>query len=98
MGDDIVRTGEWQRVRQYAADAAGRATPAALAIEGEAGAGKSTLWRAGVPGLFGPACRSAASSASGPAPSSPARLAVLASRGQELAAGLAGEPAFGPLV
>jgi DNA-binding CsgD family transcriptional regulator len=43
---DIVRLAEWQRVREFATGA--RAAPAVLAIEGEAGAGKSTLWRAGV--------------------------------------------------
>jgi DNA-binding CsgD family transcriptional regulator len=43
---DIVRLAEWQRVREFATGA--RAAPTVLAIEGEAGAGKSTLWRAGV--------------------------------------------------
>ena len=43
---DIVRLSEWQRVREFAIGT--RAAPAVLAIEGEAGAGKSTLWRAGV--------------------------------------------------
>ena len=43
---DIVRLAEWQRVREFATGT--RAAPAVLAIEGEAGAGKSTLWRAGV--------------------------------------------------
>jgi DNA-binding CsgD family transcriptional regulator len=43
---DIVRLAEWQRVREFATGA--RAAPAVLALEGEAGAGKSTLWRAGV--------------------------------------------------
>jgi len=43
---DIVRLTEWQRVREFAIGT--RAAPAVLAIEGEAGAGKSTLWRAGV--------------------------------------------------
>ena len=43
---DIVRLAEWQRVRGFAAGT--RNSPAVLAVEGEAGAGKSTLWRAGV--------------------------------------------------
>ena len=43
---DIVRLAEWWRVREFAAGA--RDSPAVLAVEGEAGAGKSTLWRAGV--------------------------------------------------
>jgi DNA-binding CsgD family transcriptional regulator len=43
---DIVRLAEWQRVREFAAGT--RDSPAVLAVEGEAGAGKSTLWRAGV--------------------------------------------------
>ena len=43
---DIVRLAEWQRVRGFAVSVP--ASPALLAVEGEAGAGKSTLWRAGV--------------------------------------------------
>jgi DNA-binding CsgD family transcriptional regulator len=43
---DIVRQAEWQRVRDFAASA--RASPALLTVEAEAGAGKSTLWRAGL--------------------------------------------------
>jgi len=42
----LVRSAEWQRVRDFAQEV--RAAPAALAIQGEAGAGKSTLWRAGL--------------------------------------------------
>ena len=42
---DIVRSAEWQRVAEFAA--ADRTRPAMLVVEGEAGAGKSTLWRAG---------------------------------------------------
>jgi len=45
-GESIVRVAEWRRVREFA-EAAGT-SPAALAVQGEAGAGKSTLWRAGV--------------------------------------------------
>jgi DNA-binding CsgD family transcriptional regulator len=43
---DLVRSAEWHRVRDFAHQV--RASPAALAIQGEAGAGKSTLWRAGI--------------------------------------------------
>jgi DNA-binding CsgD family transcriptional regulator len=44
-GVDPVRSAEWRRVRDFSR--AVRASPAALVIQGEAGAGKSTLWRAG---------------------------------------------------
>jgi DNA-binding CsgD family transcriptional regulator len=46
VASDIVRPAEWRRVREFAADV--RASPAGLALLGEAGAGKSTLWRAGI--------------------------------------------------
>jgi len=46
VSGDLVRAAEGQRVRDFAR--AVRASPAALAIQGEAGAGKSTLWRAGL--------------------------------------------------
>ena len=46
VGGDLVRSAEWGRVRDFARDV--RPSPAALAIQGEAGAGKSMLWRAGV--------------------------------------------------
>jgi DNA-binding NarL/FixJ family response regulator len=42
----IVRSAEWRRVREFALGL--RDSPAGLAVQGEAGAGKSTLWRAGV--------------------------------------------------
>jgi len=42
----LVRTAELRQVRDFAGQV--RAAPAALAIQGEAGAGKSTLWRAGI--------------------------------------------------
>ena len=42
----LVRTAELRQVRDFVQQV--RATPAALAIQGEAGAGKSTLWRAGI--------------------------------------------------
>jgi DNA-binding CsgD family transcriptional regulator len=45
-GRDFVRLAEWRRVREFVMGT--RAAPAGLAIQGEAGAGKSTLWRAGV--------------------------------------------------
>jgi DNA-binding CsgD family transcriptional regulator/tetratricopeptide (TPR) repeat protein len=43
---DLVRPAEWRRVREFAAGV--RDAPSGLALQGEAGAGKSTLWRAGV--------------------------------------------------
>ncbi len=46
VGASLVRSAEARRVRDFAREI--RASPAALAIQGEAGAGKSTLWRAGV--------------------------------------------------
>jgi hypothetical protein len=42
----IVRPTEWRQVREFAT--AARSAPAMLALQGEAGAGKSTLWRGGV--------------------------------------------------
>jgi len=42
----LVRTAELRQVRDFVQQV--RAAPAALAIQGEAGAGKSTLWRAGI--------------------------------------------------
>ncbi len=45
-GSGIVRQAEWRRVRDFALSA--RTFPAVLALQGEAGAGKSTLWRSGV--------------------------------------------------
>lgn len=46
VSGDLVRAVEGQRVRDFAREV--RAAPAALAVQGEAGAGKSTLWRAGI--------------------------------------------------
>jgi DNA-binding CsgD family transcriptional regulator len=43
---DFVRPAEWRQVRRFIV--APRVAPAGLVIQGEAGAGKSTLWRAGV--------------------------------------------------
>jgi DNA-binding CsgD family transcriptional regulator len=45
-GGGIVRLAEWRRVREFASS--GGNSPAVLALQGEAGAGKSTLWRGGV--------------------------------------------------
>src|SRR5262249_38611991 len=45
---ELVRPAEWGRVREFAT--AMSDTPTALAITGEAGAGKSTLWHAGIDG------------------------------------------------
>jgi DNA-binding CsgD family transcriptional regulator len=45
VGGDLVRSAEWRQVRGFAETI--RAAPTALAVQGEAGAGKSTLWRAG---------------------------------------------------
>lgn len=46
VGAELVRPAEWARVRDFTA--AFSDTPTALAITGEAGAGKSTLWHAGI--------------------------------------------------
>jgi DNA-binding CsgD family transcriptional regulator len=46
VSGDVVRSGEWRQVRDFAVMVRGR--PAAMAIAGEAGSGKSTLWRGGV--------------------------------------------------
>jgi DNA-binding CsgD family transcriptional regulator len=42
---EIVRSAEWLRVRDFVATV--RSQPAAMAIAGEAGSGKTTLWRGG---------------------------------------------------
>jgi hypothetical protein len=44
--DSIVRIEEWRRIREFAKFVPTR--PAGLAIAGEAGAGKSTLWRSAI--------------------------------------------------
>ncbi len=46
VSGDLVRFAEWRQVRRFARGI--RASSAALAVRGEAGAGKSTLWRAGI--------------------------------------------------
>ena len=48
---DVVRTAEWHQVREFAVSTWSR--PGILAIAGEPGAGKSTLWRAGVEAAAG---------------------------------------------
>jgi DNA-binding CsgD family transcriptional regulator len=53
----LVRTAEWSRVREFVAGASSLAAPALLAVTGEAGAGKSTLWRAGLDLAAGSGCR-----------------------------------------
>jgi DNA-binding CsgD family transcriptional regulator len=47
-GAGLVRAAEWRRVREFAVGLRDRREPAVLTIAGEAGAGKSTLWRAGL--------------------------------------------------
>ena len=56
-GGDFVRTAEWRRVREFIAGIPARAEPAVLVVEGEAGAGKSTLWRAGITAAADAGCR-----------------------------------------
>ncbi len=56
MGSDFVRVAEWQCVRAFAAGAASRKEPAALVIMGEAGAGKSSLWRGAVESAASAGC------------------------------------------
>ena len=48
-----MRSAEWRQVREFAT--AVRSASAALALRGEAGAGKSTLWRGGVAAAQQPA-------------------------------------------
>ena len=54
---DFVRAADWRRVREFATDAADRVTPTALVVEGEAGAGKSRLWRAALEVAANAGCR-----------------------------------------
>jgi DNA-binding CsgD family transcriptional regulator len=56
-GGDFVRAVEWRRVRDFTEGAAVRHEPAALVLQGEAGSGKSTLWRAGVKTAADAGCR-----------------------------------------
>jgi DNA-binding CsgD family transcriptional regulator len=54
MGVWLMLAGAWyapprgKRVREFASSVPARDTPAVLVVQGEAGAGKSTLWRAGI--------------------------------------------------
>ncbi len=50
VGGDLVRTAEWHRVRDFAHEV--RASPAALAIQGEAGAEAGLISAFGVPGDY----------------------------------------------
>lgn len=56
-GGRFVRAAEWKQVREFAAGVRDRGTPAVLALRGEAGAGKSTLWRAGLAAAEAAGCR-----------------------------------------
>jgi DNA-binding CsgD family transcriptional regulator len=56
-GASFVRAAEWRRIREFAAGIPVREEPALLAVSGEAGAGKSTLWRAGVAAAAEAGCR-----------------------------------------
>jgi DNA-binding CsgD family transcriptional regulator len=53
----FVRAAEWRRVRDFTGGVVARAAPGALVVQGEAGAGKSTLWRAGVAVAEATGCR-----------------------------------------
>jgi DNA-binding CsgD family transcriptional regulator len=57
VGGGFVRSAEWRRVSDFAVGVQARTAPAVLAMAGEAGAGKSTLWRAGVEVAAGAGCR-----------------------------------------
>ena len=50
---DFVRSAEWRRIREFVSAAKGLAAPAACVVAGEAGAGKSTLWRAALTAAAG---------------------------------------------
>jgi DNA-binding CsgD family transcriptional regulator len=56
-GAGLVRAAEWRRIREFAAGAGVRHEPGLLTIAGEAGAGKSTLWRAGLAVAAEAGCR-----------------------------------------
>lgn len=53
----LVRAAEWRRVSEFAVGLGAREEPALLTIAGEAGAGKSTLWRAGIAAAADAGCR-----------------------------------------
>jgi DNA-binding CsgD family transcriptional regulator len=56
-GAGLVRAAEWRRIREFAAGISARDEPSLLTIAGEAGAGKSTLWRAGIAAAARAGCR-----------------------------------------
>jgi hypothetical protein len=56
-GADFVRAAEWQRIREFTDGIPVRDEPALLVVSGEAGAGKSTLWRAGIAAATEAGCR-----------------------------------------
>ena len=56
-GADFVRAAEWRRICEFAAGIPGHEQPALLAVSGEAGAGKSTLWRSGIAAAAEAGCR-----------------------------------------
>ena len=56
-GDGLVRAAEGRRVGEFAAGLRAREEPGLLTIAGEAGAGKSTLWRTGIAAATETGCR-----------------------------------------
>jgi len=56
-GDRLVRAAEWLRLREFAAAIPARDEPVLMTVAGEAGAGKSTLWRAGIAVAADEGCR-----------------------------------------
>ena len=56
-GASLVRAAEWRRVSEFAAGLGACQEPVLLTIAGEAGAGKSTLWRAGIEAAADGGCR-----------------------------------------
>jgi DNA-binding CsgD family transcriptional regulator len=56
-GTGLVRAAEWHRVREFAVGIGARREPGLLTIAGEAGAGKSTLCRAGMAAAAQAGCR-----------------------------------------
>lgn len=56
-GDGLVRAAEGRRVGEFAAGLRAREEPGLLTIAGEAGAGKSTLWRMGIAAATETGCR-----------------------------------------
>jgi DNA-binding CsgD family transcriptional regulator len=56
-GANYVRAAEWRRIQEFAAGMSLRAEPGLLTLDGEAGAGKSTLWRAALAAAEAANCR-----------------------------------------